>query len=52
MEAQVCDEIGSSPVGGGNLSARHVIHAVGPRKGEGIDSISLQHRPWFIELKK
>ena len=38
---QECDEIGGCPVGGavitggGNLKARHVIHAVGPRKGEG-----------------
>ena len=36
-----CDQIGSCPVGnavitgGGNLKARYVIHAVGPRKGEG-----------------
>ena len=35
-----CYEIGGCPVGGavittgGNLKARHVIHAVGPRKGE------------------
>ena len=37
---QECDEIGGCPVGGavitggGNLKAQHVIHAVGPRKGE------------------
>lgn len=36
-----CDDIGGTPVGtavlttGGNLKARYVIHAVGPRWGEG-----------------
>ena len=36
-----CDRIGSTPVGsavltnGGDLLAKHVIHAVGPIKGEG-----------------
>ncbi|MCH8021644.1 macro domain-containing protein, partial [candidate division KSB1 bacterium] len=38
---QKCDQIGGCPVGGaaittaGNLKAKHVIHAVGPRIGEG-----------------
>ena len=38
---QECDEIGGCPVGGavitsgGNLNTGYVIHAVGPRKGEG-----------------
>ncbi|MCA9734380.1 macro domain-containing protein [candidate division KSB1 bacterium] len=38
---QECDKIGGTPVGtavittGGNLSARFVIHAVGPMMGEG-----------------
>ncbi len=36
-----CNAIGHCPVGGavitggGNLKARHVVHAVGPRQGEG-----------------
>src|SRR6266700_102535 len=36
-----CDRIGGTPVGtavmtaAGNLKAKHVIHAVGPKKGEG-----------------
>ena len=43
-----CDRIGSTPVGtavltgGGNLKARHVIHAVGPRMGEGDEDRKLQ----------
>ena len=42
-----CDRIGSTPVGtavltgGGNLTARHVIHAVGPRMGEGDEDRKL-----------
>ena len=38
---EACDRIGGTPVGtavittGGKLRARHVIHAVGPRMGEG-----------------
>ena len=44
-----CDEIGGCPVGGavitggGNLKARHVIHAVGPRKGEGDEEEKLRN---------
>lgn len=43
-----CDRIGGTPVGtavltgGGNLKARHVIHAVGPRMGEGEEDRKLQ----------
>ena len=46
---QECDEIGGCPVGGavitggGNLKARHVIHAVGPRKGEGGEEEKLRN---------
>ena len=46
---QGCDEIGGCPVGGavitggGNLKARHVIHAVGPRKGEGNEEEKLKN---------
>ena len=46
---QKCDEIGGCPVGGavitagGNLKARHVIHAVGPRKGEGDEEEKLKN---------
>ena len=42
-----CDRIGGTPVGtavitsGGNLPARHVIHAVGPRMGEGDEDRKL-----------
>lgn len=42
-----CDKIGGTPVGtaaitgGGNLTARYVIHAVGPRQGEGDEQIKL-----------
>lgn len=42
-----CDEIGGTPVGtavltnGGNLKARYVIHAVGPRWGEGDEAQKL-----------
>ena len=44
-----CNEIGGCPVGGavitigGNLKARHVIHAVGPRKGEGDEGEKLRN---------
>ncbi len=44
-----CHEIGGCPVGGavitggGNLKARHVIHAVGPRKGEGDEEEKLRN---------
>lgn len=42
-----CDDIGGTPVGtavittGGNLKARYVIHAVGPRWGEGDEDTKL-----------
>lgn len=42
-----CEEIGGCPVGsavittGGDLKARHVIHAVGPRMGEGDETRKL-----------
>ncbi len=42
-----CDRIGSTPVGsavltnGGDLKAKHVIHAVGPVKGEGDEDRKL-----------
>lgn len=42
-----CDDIGGTPVGtavittGGNLKARYVIHAVGPRWGEGDEEEKL-----------
>ncbi len=43
-----CDRLGGTPVGtaaittGGNLKARHVIHAVGPRWGEGDEDRKLK----------
>jgi O-acetyl-ADP-ribose deacetylase (regulator of RNase III) len=43
-----CDRIGGTSVGqavitgGGNLKARHVIHAVGPRMGEGDEDNKLR----------
>ncbi len=43
-----CDRIGGTPVGtavltgGGDLKADHVIHAVGPRMGEGDEDRKLQ----------
>ena len=43
-----CNRIGGTPVGtavltgGGNLQAKHVIHAVGPRMGEGEEDRKLQ----------
>ena len=43
-----CDRIGGTPVGtavitsGGRLKARHVIHAVGPRMGEGNEDEKLR----------
>jgi len=46
---QECDEIGGCPVGGaaittgGNLKARHVIHAVGPRMGDGDEDEKLKN---------
>ncbi len=42
-----CDRVGGTPVGtaaitgGGRLKARHVIHAVGPRMGEGDEERKL-----------
>ncbi|WAC08643.1 MAG: macro domain-containing protein [Thermodesulfobacteriota bacterium] len=44
-----CDKIGGTFVGGavittgGNLKARHVIHAVGPRMGEGNEEEKLKN---------
>lgn len=44
-----CNKIGVSLVGtaaitgGGNLKAKHVIHAVGPRMGEGNEDIKLRN---------
>lgn len=46
---QECNRIGGCPVGGavittgGNLKARHVIHAVGPRMGEGSEDEKLNN---------
>ena len=46
---QECDKIGGTFVGGavittaGNLKAKHVIHAVGPRKGEGNEDEKLKN---------
>ncbi len=46
---QACDQIGGCPVGraaittGGNLKAKHVIHAVGPRMGEGNEDEKLNN---------
>jgi len=44
-----CDKLGGTPVGtavittGGNLKAKHVIHAVGPRMGEGNEDNKLKN---------
>jgi O-acetyl-ADP-ribose deacetylase (regulator of RNase III) len=44
-----CDKIGGTPIGtavittGGNLKAKHVIHAVGPRMGEGDEDNKLKN---------
>ncbi len=44
-----CNKIGGTPVGtavittGGNLKARHVIHAVGPQMGEGDEDRKLRN---------
>lgn len=44
-----CNKIGGAPVGGaaittaGNLKAKHVIHAVGPRMGEGNEDEKLKN---------
>jgi O-acetyl-ADP-ribose deacetylase len=51
-----CDQIGGTPVGtavitsGGHLQAKHVIHAVGPRMGEGDDDQKLRNAT-FNSLK-
>lgn len=51
-----CDAIGHCPVGGavitgaGNLRTRHVIHAVGPRQGEGDEETKL-HNATLNSLK-
>ncbi|MBN1153735.1 macro domain-containing protein [candidate division KSB1 bacterium] len=47
-----CDAIGGTYVGGavittgGELKAKHVIHAVGPRMGEGNEREKLQNATW------
>jgi O-acetyl-ADP-ribose deacetylase (regulator of RNase III) len=44
-----CNAIGGGPVGsaaitsGGNLNAKYVIHAVGPRMGEGDEELKLEN---------
>lgn len=44
-----CDALGNCPVGGavitsaGHLRASHVIHAVGPRQGEGDEELKLKN---------
>lgn len=44
-----CNAIGHCPVGGavitgaGNLKTRHVVHAVGPRQGEGDEEAKLKN---------
>ena len=49
---QECDAIGGTHVGGavittgGNLKASYVIHAVGPRMGEGDEDNKLQQATW------
>lgn len=46
---QECNQIGGCPVGGavittgGNLKAKHVVHAVGPRMGEGNEDEKLKN---------
>ena len=52
-----CDRIGGTPVGtavitgGGNLDAKHVIHAVGPRMGEGDEDRKLSSAVrWSLAL--
>ncbi|MFH0775236.1 MAG: macro domain-containing protein [bacterium] len=48
-----CDKIGGTPTGtavitgAGNLSARYVIHAVGPRAGEGQEDEKLKSATLF-----
>jgi O-acetyl-ADP-ribose deacetylase (regulator of RNase III) len=51
-----CDKIGGCPIGqaaittGGNLTARYVLHAVGPRMGEGDEDEKLRNAT-FNSLK-
>jgi O-acetyl-ADP-ribose deacetylase (regulator of RNase III) len=52
-----CDAIGGTTVGqavitgAGNLKARHVIHAVGPRMGEGNEDEKLRLATWNSLLR-
>ncbi|HOV87749.1 MAG TPA: macro domain-containing protein [Syntrophobacteraceae bacterium] len=52
-----CDRIGGTTVGqavvttGGNLKARYVIHAVGPRYGEGQEDFKLEQATWNSLLR-
>jgi O-acetyl-ADP-ribose deacetylase len=52
-----CDAIGGTTVGqaaitgAGNLKARHVIHAVGPRMGEGNEDEKLRRATWNSLLR-
>jgi O-acetyl-ADP-ribose deacetylase len=52
-----CDHIGAIPVGqaavtgAGNLQARYVIHAVGPRMGEGNEDEKLRQATWNSLLR-
>jgi O-acetyl-ADP-ribose deacetylase len=52
-----CDRIGGTVVGGavitggGNLKARYVIHAVGPRQGEGDEDAKLRGATWNSLLR-
>jgi O-acetyl-ADP-ribose deacetylase len=52
-----CDRIGGTSVGeavitgAGNLKARHVVHAVGPRMGEGNEDEKLRRATWNSLLR-
>lgn len=52
-----CNRIGGTVVGGavitggGNLKARYVIHAVGPRQGEGEEDAKLRSATWNSLLR-
>lgn len=52
-----CNQIGGTVVGGavitggGSLKARHVIHAVGPRLGEGDEETKLRNATWGSLLR-
>ena len=54
---QECDAIGGTTVGqavitgAGTLKARHVIHAVGPRMGEGNEDEKLRQATWNSLLR-